>query len=223
VSEWVQPGRRRKRAQRAGGSEAGAGSASAPRAQAGSPEAPIDPAEAEAQEALAQVPDYSYADDDPFHGKITAEIIAKVEEMFRLAREDPKSDANLMVRIMLLNQVARIEAERYRQDPKLVLTEERRRGFEHVRQLEKDRLLAGGVKVRNKKVEADIRLTLAKVADLELLIEDHRRQLSDALRVAENAKAAAENGQPLEPLAVYNRIAEIVGLRAPRDQEKQNV
>ena len=105
------------------------------RPEAGPP--PLDPVEAEAQEALEQVPDFGYIDEEPFHGKITASIRDKAEKMFQMALEDPNSDANLMVRIMLLNQVAKVEAERYRQDPKLVLTEERRRGAEHVRQLEK--------------------------------------------------------------------------------------
>ena len=57
--------------------------------------------------------------------------------------------------------------------------------------------------------------------DLELQIEEQERQLSDARRAAENARAAAEHGQPLEPLAVYNRIAEIVGLRSPAGEARQ--
>jgi len=217
---WERPPKTRRGGRRR--AESGAGPDVPPPGQAESLGAPPDPAEAEVQETLEQVPDYSYAADDPLHGKITAEIKTKVEEMFREARENPRSDANLMVRIMLLNQVARVEAERYREDPKLVLTEERRRGADHLRQLEEQRLRAGGVETRKKKVEADIKLIEVRVRDLQQQVDERDLQLSDARRAAENAKAALENGQPLEPLAVYNRIAEIVGLRAPREQEIGN-
>lgn len=158
---------------------------------------------------------------DTLHGKIRLTLKDLTAKLFRQASEDPDSEANSMVQILLLNQIAEIDTERYRQDPKMVLSEERRRGIEHDRQAE----LA---KHRNKKMEADtakVRLEIERLkGQIKKLTQDLEAgeiKLEQARRVLDQANVSAEVGQPMDPQKVYRRIAEIVGLRAPADAEQQ--
>ena len=143
--------------------------------------------------------------EDSLHGQITAHIKGIVGELFEEARQNPNSDANQMVRLMLLNQVANLQADSGQDHPASVLAEERRRGIEHDRQVELDRY----------------KLSLMGKRE-ELMVEQIRQikqKLDSVKKEAKKAEDALAQGQPLDPRAVYRRISEIVGLRAPSGAE----
>ena len=168
----------------------------------------------------ARVPkNFKYTDgpDDELHVLVTDEIKAKALEMFRMARANPKSGAGEMVRILLLNSVANMHADRYH-DPKLVLGEERRRGLEAEHRGEMAQHKVEQLRIRVERDREMLKLTRLKVRELDQRVKENDRKLAQAQQTAEGAKRALENGQPLDAMTVYNRIAEIVGLRQPAEQ-----
>jgi len=158
-------------------------------------------------------------DDDELHVLVTDEIKSKAYKMFREARENPKSGAGEMVRILLLNAVANMHADRYA-DPKTVLAEERHRGDEARLRNEMAQHQISRLTTQRKRDEQAIELNRLKAAELQQKISERDRKLAEALEAAENARRSLENGQPIDAMAVYNKIAEIVGLRAPGEQEQ---
>ncbi|HEV2380322.1 MAG TPA: hypothetical protein VG206_11070 [Terriglobia bacterium] len=155
-----------------------------------------------------ELPDgYSYTSDDPLHGKITTRLKEIVARIFDDARQDPEGEANQMVRAMLLNQVANMQPKSYQGNPGMLLAEERRRGAEHERQAELD--------------THNFRILTLRAKDLEHKVREKEQQIAKTQRELERAQEALEHGQPIDARAVYRRISEIVGLRAPSEAGQQ--
>jgi hypothetical protein len=172
---------------------------------------------AAAGETAEVPPGFDYVDDD-LHVLVTDEIKAQAYKMFKAARENPRSGAGDMVRILLLNAVANMHADRYH-DARFVLSEERRRGEESQRKGEMAQHQAEQLKLRAQKFRSDLEIAGLKVRKLQVEVSEHERRLQQVRESAEAAKNALENGQPLDAMAVYNKIAEIVGLRAPTAEQ----
>ena len=145
--------------------------------------------------------------DDPLHGKISTRLKEIVGRIFDDARQDPEGEANQMVRAMLLNQVANMQPKSYQGNPGMLLAEERRRGAEHERQAELD--------------THNFRILTLRAKDLQHKVKEKDQQIAKAQRELERAQDALEHGQPIDPRAVYRRISEIVGLRAPSEAGQQ--
>ena len=160
------------------------------------------------------VPDnFEYVDE--LHARIVPVLKDRVSKMVDEAVQDPDSEANQLVRILLLNQVANMHPSKYQDDPKLTVTEERHRGIENERRNEYTKHMVKLLEGRAKKLEEDIKMARARVEELQQKVKQGQYRLAEAERLAQNARAAVEQGQPLDPMAVYNKIAEIIGLQYP--------
>jgi len=163
-----------------------------------------------------QIPErYSYVAEDRLHGKITALIGEKVDYLYQKAVENPNSEANAIVRILLLNQIRHMQPEKYQEEPRLTLTEERRRGIEVEQKQEMYQHEAKKFEIFAAVKALEIERLSAQVKKLEAETERTRLQLDQARRVLDQAKTATEYGQPMDPQQVYQRIFEIVGLNSP--------
>ncbi|HUI43137.1 MAG TPA: hypothetical protein VL523_14335 [Terriglobia bacterium] len=177
-------------------------------------------AEADFNEALKGAPGFKYTSEDPMHGKIVLKLKDRVRELFQAAVENPDSDANEIVQILLLNQVTNMQAESYQRDPRLVLTEERQRGSQHKRQLEHDqrdkrRLDALLAKTRKETVRLN-----KQIEKLDQELQAGKMKLEQAKGVMNEAAAAQASGRPMDPQEVYRKIFEIVGLQEPVREER---
>lgn len=145
----------------------------------------------------------------PLHSKILAALKKKVEKMFEEAVEDPRSDANELVHVLLLDQLTNMPTSGA--ELKTILGQEQRRQSAKVHWK-----LSMGRERRVRKMDRQRRALMQeqlKVARQKA--KDARRKAQEAGRIAKEARRAAEQGEPMDALEVYNRIAEIVGLRVP--------
>ena len=171
------------------------------------------------QPEMPELPENAkYFEEDELHGKVVVTLKEKANKMFEEAAEDRNSQANQLVRILLLNQLANMHPARYQKDPRLVVTEERHRGFEAEKKAEIDKHKVALLKQRVKKLEEEIEAAKLRSQQLQQDIEQGEYKLAEARRLAQNAQAAAEHGKPLDPMSVYTRIARIIGLRSPAEQ-----
>jgi hypothetical protein len=145
---------------------------------------------------------------------IVREMANKAQKMWDDARSNPNSEASEMVHILLFTQLVNMEEELPEKDLKQVYGEQFRR-----HRLQKDLEIAKyNADLANKRLQqADDRNAMLerklKLAEQEAAAK--QRKLDEAEREANRARAALENQQPMDALAVYNRIAEIVGLTQP--------
>lgn len=166
---------------------------------------PADSAEQVSQERQARI---------SLQREIIREMDSKTRKMFEDARSNPNSEASEMVHILLFTQLVNMEEELPEKDLKQVYGEQFRR-----HRLQKDLEIAKyNADLANKRVQqADERNAMLerKLKLAEEQAAQKQRQLDEAEREANRARAALENDQPMDALAVYNRIAEIVGLTQP--------
>ena len=179
------------------------------------PEAVGTPQEPEMPELPENV---KYFEEDELHGKLVVTLKEKANKMFEEAAEDPDSEANQLVRILLLNQLANTQPASYQKEPRLVVTEERHRGIEAERKAEIDKHTVALLEQRAKKLEEDIKLAHTRTKELQRRVQVQDHKMEEAQRLAQNAQAAAEHGQALDPRAVYTKIAQIIGLQSPAEQ-----
>jgi hypothetical protein len=161
-----------------------------------------------------------YMPEDKLHGKVVVTLKEKANKMFEEAAEDPNSEANQLVRILLLNQLANMQPESYQENPKMVVTEERYRGVEAERRAEMDKHMLTLLKRREVKLKEEIKLARTRTKELAQKVKAHEHKLAEAERLAQNAQAAAEHGAPLDPVSVYTKIAQIIGLESPAEQTR---
>lgn len=182
--------------------------------------APVsEPGAAMAPPGEADLPaNVEYLREDELHAKLVPALKDKANKMFEEAAENPDSEANQLVRILLLNQLANMDPARYQENPRMVVTEERHRGIESERKAEIDKQTVKILKQREAKLEEEIKLAQTRAKELEQKIRHGEYRLAEAERLAQNARAAAEHGAPLDPLSVYTKIAEIIGLQSPAQQ-----
>lgn len=148
---------------------------------------------------------------DRLHAGIIAALKDKVWKMFKEASEDENSDANQMVHLLLLNQLTKMRANPSDKEFKTLISQEQRRHTDRERwrsSMDKERHARKMDLARLKVMEEKLKLA-------QYRYRDARKQVKDAQQVAKQAKTAAEQGHPMDALEVYNRIADIVGLRSP--------
>jgi hypothetical protein len=168
-----------------------------------------------------QIPErYEYTAYDPLHGKIVVKLKEVVNELYDQAMENPNSEANEMVRILLLNQMANMNPETYHHEPRLTYTEERHRGVEAKRQKDLDQQKAKQFDMAYTKHQAELRKLNAQIQNLETEARSKEIKLQQAQRVVDQALAQAEHGQEMDHMTIYNKIAEVIGLRPPAGQQQ---
>jgi hypothetical protein len=123
------------------------------------------------------------------------------DELYEEARQDAASEAAEIVRALVRAGLSSAY-DAYDDAPRLALGEERRR---HERARRR----------RTQEEEAEARRAWEHTSELEQKIGEQQAMLEEVARAAADAKAAAESGREQDPTAVYERIAEIVGLRQP--------
>jgi len=124
----------------------------------------------------------------------------KRDALYQEALADQNSQAAEMVRMLLLPGVSSLQPEAFNQDPDVLLGQERRRS-RSVREARKS--------------AAETEEPLA--AEGTPQSEEWKRRLDEVVQAVKDARA-----QQMTPLQVYNRIFEIVGLRTPADEEREN-
>lgn len=145
---------------------------------------------------------------------ILGELGKKAREMFEDARENPNSDASEMVHILLLTQLVNMEEQLPEKDIKQIYGEQfRRHRFQ--KDLEMAKFDAERASARVRQADERNAMLERKLKLAEHQAAERQKKLDEAQREANRARAALENHQPMDALAVYNRIAEIVGLRSP--------
>jgi len=149
--------------------------------------------------------------DDPMYSNIVAELKKKVEEMFEEAKGNPKSDAYAMVHILLLSQLTNMPAKPSVAELKTILGQEQK----HQNAKDQLKLSVEREKEARKMNRERLKLLEAQVKAMRLKVESGRRKMKEAQEAAKQAIAAQQEGHPMDALEVYNRIAEIVGLRSP--------
>ncbi|HEY6291201.1 MAG TPA: hypothetical protein VI455_06505 [Terriglobia bacterium] len=141
----------------------------------------------------------------------------KRDELYAAARENPGSEEAQMVQVLLLAGISQTEPPSYNKTPGLALGVERERYGQA-----RDRR-TGERRARHTPEQAQEAGTATEGAESET--EELRREVVDrearlrkAAHALEAARSADAEGRPMNPLQVYNRIAEIVGLRSPADE-----
>lgn len=129
------------------------------------------------------------------------------DQLYEEARTNPASDADDMVRAFVLSGMA--TARPARSNATLIaIGQERRRG-----------------RLAREQVPGELKAEFSteKVAERELdeKLRDQADKLEQVAQAARDAEAAAKAGKPMDAKAIYDRIAEIVGLRVPRFDEAQ--
>ncbi|HXJ91834.1 MAG TPA: hypothetical protein VMT20_03025 [Terriglobia bacterium] len=149
------------------------------------------------------------------------------DELYQDARNHPDSDAEQMVKILLLSALSNQQSGEYDAHFGDRLARERR-GYRQARAKRIQERWEGGPSEA-----ATLEQPGAEVAAVESRGQavggeggnreggegaspaDAEMRLKKVAQALENAKVAAESGKEMDPLTVYARIAEIVGLRAP--------
>jgi hypothetical protein len=146
--------------------------------------------------------------------EIVREMAKKSRQMWDDARSNPNSEASEMVHILLFTQLVNMEEDLPEKDLKEVYGEQFRR-----HRLQKDLEIAtyNAKRADERLRQADERNAMLerKLKLAEDQAKEKQRKLDEAEREANRARAALENDQPMDAMAVYNRIAEIVGLTQP--------
>jgi len=120
----------------------------------------------------------------------------KRDELLRDARDNPGSEAGEILQALVLAGISRLESDSGAAEAELDLEDARERYQGFRQQNPKPGAEGGGQRV------------------VEQLWE-RTHKLNQVEETAAEAQAALAAGHPMDALAVYNRIAEIVGLRAP--------
>lgn len=150
--------------------------------------------------------------------EIIREMGSKARQMWEDARDNPNSEASEMVHILLFTQLVNMEEQLPEKDLKQLYGEQFRR-----HRLQKDLEIA---KYNAKRADERIRQADDRNAMLERKLKiaedeakEKQKRLDQAEREANKARAALENQQPIDHMAIYNKIAEVIGIRPPASQQ----
>jgi len=125
------------------------------------------------------------------------------DELYRDARDHPDSDADQMVRILLLSAMSNQRSADDDEDLGAALARERR----DYRQARAKRL--------REPQPADADTAGGKAAEDDAGDYSAQTRLEKIAQALDDMKAAAESGKEMDAQAVYERIADIVGLNSP--------
>ena len=144
----------------------------------------------------------------------------QADELFAAARENPDSEAGEMVQVLVYAGVSHLQPHAYDENPGLALGGERQR-YQLARERRVGERRAAPPPGRTAAPEAEGRTEDeaggASRPELERQVRAHETRLRKVTETVERFKAAAEAGHTLDPMAVYDKIFEIVGLRAPAE------
>jgi hypothetical protein len=155
------------------------------------------------------------------------------DELYEDARNHSDSEADQMVQILLLGALRNQQAGDYVAELDDALARERR-GYRQARAKRIEESQRTGVPEA-----AETNRPGSSVAGSEASgrgagwdetsgpeIDENRIELADAemrprkvAQALESAKAAAESSKEVTPMEIYNKIAQVIGLRPPRSQE----
>ena len=126
----------------------------------------------------------------------------KRDRLYRAARARPHSEAGEIVRMLLLAGISSMEPDDMTDEAEAARAEERRR-FRRARE-------AGVARPpeRGERGQPEAR-------DIDLEIRERQDKLRRVAEATAEAQAAAAGGRPMDPIEVYSRIAEIIGLQSP--------
>ena len=152
----------------------------------------------------------------------------KRDELYAAARENPDSEEAEMVQVLLFAGISQMQPESYNQTPGLALGAERKRYGQARDRRAGERRTRRATEQAHASEQAEEGGPAVEGAEIET--QGLRRELSDrearlrkATHALEAALSADADGRPMDPLQVYNRIAEIVGLRAAKATPKAEV
>jgi hypothetical protein len=128
------------------------------------------------------------------------------DQLYREATENPDSEATEIVKTLLFEGIVRSGADPYEEEHWNAFSAERVR-LDAARQSAKPAAVS-----RQGEPE---QLTQSPNREIARL----RGHLDEIAQAAEDARAAMEAGTPMDHMAVYNRIAEVIGLR-PQPHEQ---
>lgn len=131
------------------------------------------------------------------------------DQLYREAIENPDSEAHEIVNSLLFAGIVRTGADPYEEAHWDAMGEERGgRGAAAAR----------GTKPAAARKRDELRQR-TRSADPE--VSQLRAKLIEVSGAAHAAQAALEAGQPMDHMAIYNRIAEVIGLRPPSQPSEQ--
>jgi hypothetical protein len=133
------------------------------------------------------------------------------DELYRDAREHPDSDADRMVQILLLSAMSSQQSADCDEHFGGAFARERRgHRRAQARRIRERREAEAAVAAGNPLQEEETAANDGGGQAQDLSAETRLGKIAEAL---ESAKAAAESGKEMDPMQVYNKIAQIVGLR----------
>ena len=127
----------------------------------------------------------------------------KRDQLYQDARVHPNSEADEMVRVLLLAGISSMEPESIDEEAEAAQAEERRR-FRSARRARAANSEPAGP-------------ALPETEQVRFEIKERQSKLRRVAEATEQAQAAAAAGRPMDPLQVYSRIAEIIGLQSPAE------
>ncbi|HUI40609.1 MAG TPA: hypothetical protein VL523_01455 [Terriglobia bacterium] len=147
----------------------------------------------------------------------TLEVLRRQrDELYQDAQANPGSDSGEIVRLLLLEGLSHLQPDPFGGAPRGVLGAERQRG-QLVRSVPLEGPEAAGESETGKAAAGTLR---HGSSDLERKYHDVRARLDRVGELADTARQAAANGQ-LDAAAVYEQIAQIIGLRAPTQNDAE--
>lgn len=155
------------------------------------------------------------------------------DELYQDARSHPDSEADQMVQILLLSALRYQQAGEYDANLGRALAHERR-GYRQarVKHIEQRRGAGPGDFAQSDEPGAEVPAGEGgtrqagggegdgdnggrTAGEHQIDHEDAEWRLKKVAEALENAKAAAESGKEIDAMQIYNKIAEVIGLRPP--------
>jgi hypothetical protein len=151
------------------------------------------------------------------------------DELYQDARRHPDSEADQMVQILLLSALRNQQAGDYDADLSDTLARQRRgyREAQAKRSQERQRAVPSEAAKTGSRGTGAARTEAAgseagwgtaagrEASENEFGRAEAETRLKKVAEALQNAKAAAESGNEMDPMQIYRKIAEVVGLNSP--------
>jgi predicted transposase YdaD len=136
------------------------------------------------------------------------------DKLYRDAQNQPDSEAHQMVQILLLSAMSNQQPEAYHEQFGDSLARERR-GYREARARRAQERRGAPLGEEEEEIRAGVEASGDETPESEADALGPEMRLQTIAQALEHAEAAAESGKGMDPLAVYKRIAQIVGLTPP--------
>ncbi len=155
------------------------------------------------------------------------------DELYQDARSHPDSEADQMVQILLLSALRYQQADDYDANLGDTLARERR-GYRQARAKRSQERQGTGLGEAATRDRPDAEVAAVEggtgpagggessgdsrgrtAGENQIEHGDAEIRLKKVAEALENAKAAAESGKEIDAMAIYNKIAEVIGVRPP--------